>query len=233
VQSIQDLHGNSQNIHGMASEIRESTQLLSGQVVESERYAMELRDSTESVQATLARLRTGDTKFDEINDRVECFRNSVAAVLERLSQQGRDVFDEKYCEINGSNPKRYTTAYDQLCERELQAIFDDFISRDSDFAYALAVDRNGYAPTHNSKFSQPPTGDPKVDTLKCRNKRIFNDPVGIKLAKNTEPSLFQTYLRDTGEVLNDLSMPIFIANRHWGAVRVGFLTDVLTKEKLG
>ena len=36
-----------------------------------------------------------------------------------------------------------------------------------------------------------------------------------------------TYLRDTGEVINDLSMPIFINGRHWGAVRVGFDSDRL------
>jgi len=45
--------------------------------------------------------------------------------------------------------------------------------------------------------------------------------VGKKLASNTLPFLFQTYLRDTGEVINDLSMPIFVQGRHWGAVRVG------------
>lgn len=34
--------------------------------------------------------------------------------------------------------------------------------------------------------------------------------------------LFRPYMRDTGGVINDLSMPIFIIRRHWGAVRVGF-----------
>jgi methyl-accepting chemotaxis protein len=46
--------------------------------------------------------------------------------------------------------------------------------------------------------------------------------VGRKLATNQRPSLFQTYVRDTGEVINDLSVPIMIDGRHWGAVRVGF-----------
>jgi methyl-accepting chemotaxis protein len=49
----------------------------------------------------------------------------------------------------------------------------------------------------------------------------------MKLAKNQKPSLFQTYVRDTGEILNDLSMPIMIGGRHWGAVRIGFKTDLV------
>ncbi|MDP3638881.1 MAG: methyl-accepting chemotaxis protein, partial [Azonexus sp.] len=76
-------------------------------------------------------------------------------------------------------------------------------------------------------FSNAPTGDPAVDLVKCRHKRIFNDPVGLKLAKNQKSSLFQTYVRDTGEILNDLSMPIVIGGRHWGAVRIGFKADVV------
>lgn len=61
-----------------------------------------------------------------------------------------------------------------------------------------------------------------VDLVKCRNKRIFDDPVGKKLASNTKPLLLQTYLRDTGEAINDLSIPIRIDGKHWVAVRVGF-----------
>ena len=89
-------------------------------------------------------------------------------------------------------------------------------------AYALAVDKRGYAPAHNAKFSQQPTGRYEHDLVHCRHKRIFDDPVGSKLAANRKPILFQTYLRDTGEVINDLSMPLEIGGRHWGAVRVGF-----------
>ena len=66
-----------------------------------------------------------------------------------------------------------------------------------------------------------------LDLVKCLHKRIFNDPVGLKLAKNQKTSLFQTYVRDTGEILNDLSMPIVIGGRHWGAVRIGFKTDLV------
>lgn len=50
--------------------------------------------------------------------------------------------------------------------------------------------------------------------------RFFQKP--DPLPELLQPLLFQSYLRDTGEVVNDLSMPIFLNGRHRGAVRVGF-----------
>ncbi|WP_274534870.1 hypothetical protein [Salinivibrio kushneri] len=38
--------------------------------------------------------------------------------------------------------------------------------------------------------------------------------------------LLQTYKRDTGEVMHDLSVPLFVAGQHWGAVRMGYYPPV-------
>ena len=223
--AIESLNANNQSIHEMAAEISESSQHVSKQVIESELFAKELRESTENVQGFLATLKTGGTTYDRIVDLTQEFRDQVAGILSGLVERGIQIFDQNYKQIPGSNPKRFETAYDRHCEPELQRYYDDFIAKNPHLVYSLALDSNGYAPAHNSKFSEPPTGDVTHDTNLSRHKRIFNDPVGIKLARNTEPTLFQTYLRDTGEVLNDLSMPIFIQDKHWGAVRIGFKTD--------
>ena len=55
-----------------------------------------------------------------------------------------------------------------------------------------------------------------------RDKRMFNKPTELRAAGSAAPSLMQTYLRDTGELLVDLAMPIHVGGRHWGAIRVGF-----------
>lgn len=70
------------------------------------------------------------------------------------------------------------------------------------------------------------TGDPKVDLLNSRHQRIFfNVETEKRRSRNTQPFLFQTYMRDTGEILNDLSMPIYINGRHWGAIVTGFTPE--------
>ncbi|MCY1546307.1 hypothetical protein D9M68_822970 [compost metagenome] len=87
--------------------------------------------------------------------------------------------------------------------------------------YTILVDNRGYAPAHNSRFSHAPSGDPEQDIVRVRHKRIFDDPVGARLAANTGAMLFQTYSRDTGEIVNDISVPVYLGPEHWGAVRIG------------
>ena len=225
--AINNLRESNQTIHGEVEEIRNHSLDISGRMKQCLNSAKTLRESTEDLQCTLADFRTGNSMFDTLHDKCAGFRDQVALVLQRLNDRGVNVFDQAYKDIQGSNPKRFTTAYDNFCDSELTRMYDDLLRDVPGLTYSLAVDTNGYAPAHNGVFSNAPSGDPAVDLSKCRHKRIFNDPVGLKLAKNQKSSLFQTYVRDTGEVLNDLSMPITINGRHWGAVRIGFKSDMV------
>ncbi|MDU1693084.1 MAG: methyl-accepting chemotaxis protein, partial [Bradyrhizobium sp.] len=61
----------------------------------------------------------------------------------------------------------------------------------------------------------------------CRNRRLFEDRAVKKVAAaSNKPFLLQTYRRDMGGgqfvLMKDLSAPIFIKGRHWGAFRMGF-----------
>ena len=225
--AIYNLRESNQTIHQEVEEIRNHSVDISGRMKQCLDSAKTLRESTEDLQCTLADFRTGNSKFDTLHDQCTGFRDAVASVLQKLNDRGLNVFDQAYKDIPGSNPKRFSTAYDNQCDSELTRMYDDLLRDVPGLTYSLAVDTNGYAPAHNGMFSNAPSGDPAVDLVKCRHKRIFNDPVGIKLAKNQKSSLFQTYVRDTGEILNDLSMPIVIGGRHWGAVRIGFKADVV------
>jgi methyl-accepting chemotaxis protein len=66
--------------------------------------------------------------------------------------------------------------------------------------------------------------------LNSCDKRIFDDSTGKRSAQNTNPFLLQTYARDTGEVLSDLSLPVFVKDQHWGAVRLGFNPVILLQQ---
>ena len=50
----------------------------------------------------------------------------------------------------------------------------------------------------------------------CRSKRIFDDPVGRQCGQHEMPFLLQTYRRDTGEIMHDISAPVYVGGRHWG-----------------
>ncbi len=49
-----------------------------------------------------------------------------------------------------------------------------------------------------------------------------NDKVGLAAAHNEKEVLVQVYNRDTGERIWDISAPIYIQGRHWGAFRIGY-----------
>lgn len=220
--SVQELAGVNRDMNDRIGGVARVANEVHEAMSNSARRVDQLRINTEDIQTSLAEFRTGGTVFDTLVLATEGLRDDVSKYLHGSASRGANVFDQAYRQIDGSNPPRYHVSYDDAVEGALQAMFDKVLSTLPGCVYALAVDNKGYAPAHNAKFSQAPTGVYETDLLHCRSKRIFDDPVGQKLAKNTKPFLFQSYLRDTGEVINDLSMPIYINGKHWGAVRVGF-----------
>ncbi len=208
-------HDNVAQIQTMAGEI-------SQRMKDSRDSSEHLNQSTEKVQELVSRFRVGKGNFDCNMGKVREFRDQIAQAIEALADRGLQVFDQQYRPIPNTTPQKYKTAYDDEFARQMQPLYDRLMEEARGGVFALCVDVNGYGPTHNSKFSRPMTGNATVDVLSSRDKRIFNDVTGLRAARNTQPFLLQTYMRDTGEVLNDLSMPIHIRGRHWGALRVGF-----------
>ncbi|MEG2393004.1 MAG: hypothetical protein RSB64_19175, partial [Pseudomonas sp.] len=62
----------------------------------------------------------------------------------------------------------------------------------------------------------------QVDAVNNRTKRKFADRTGIRCGSHQQLVLLQTYTRDTGELMHDLSVPITIKGRHWGGLRLGY-----------
>ncbi|UOD34660.1 chemotaxis protein [Deferribacteraceae bacterium V6Fe1] len=149
---------------------------------------------------------------------VDLFNSYIGSGKLKVNQ----IFDTFYIPIPNTYPQKYHTQYDMVTDEELRKILDNCLEKDKNFIFVVAVDKNGYLPTHNTKYSQKLTGNPEIDILKNRTKRIFNDRTGLAAARNTEPYLLQSYNRDTGEKMYDLSVPIFINNKHWGALRIGY-----------
>ncbi|WP_415888520.1 methyl-accepting chemotaxis protein [Neptuniibacter sp. SY11_33] len=132
------------------------------------------------------------------------------------------LFDRNYVPVEGTNPQKYTTQFDKYCDQILPGIQEPSLSQHNKMVYAIVTDPNGYVPTHNNQFANPPTGDFETDLVKSRSKRLFNDRTGARCGCHTETMLLQTYKRDTGEIMHDLSVPIFINGRHWGGLRIGY-----------
>ncbi|OHC61457.1 MAG: hypothetical protein A3H93_07605 [Rhodocyclales bacterium RIFCSPLOWO2_02_FULL_63_24] len=151
----------------------------------------------------------------------------VAEVIEAAIRSGRiseaAVFDDQYVPIPNTEPKKFRTKYDELFDQILTELQEGALKAAPEIVYAIVIDRNAYVPTHNKRFSQPLTGNPKIDLAGNRTKRKFTDPVGETCGKSQQTFLLQTYRRDTGEIMHDMSAPIRVCGRHWGGFRVGYL----------
>ncbi|MCM2359394.1 MAG: methyl-accepting chemotaxis protein [Geobacteraceae bacterium] len=154
---------------------------------------------------------------------------AMEQVLTRAVASGRftmaELFDENYLPIAGTEPQKYHTSYDVYLDETIQGMLDEFLDRDDQVITAVLVDRNGYLPTHNSRYSLPLTGDRERDLSGNRSKRIFNDPVGIAAARNGQGTLVQVYSQDTGAKIWDISAPLHLNGRHWGAFRIGYTME--------
>ena len=125
-------------------------------------------------------------------------------------------------------PEKYDVSYVEAYEKLLRPMFDSFINENSSLIYAIGVTIDGYAPAHHTKVSAPMVGDFDVDNLKSRHRRkFFASRAEQRRASHTSPFLLQTYVRDTGEVLNDLSFPIYVSGKHWGGFIMGFQPEQL------
>ncbi len=153
--------------------------------------------------------------------------SAFEAAIDRGEITLADLMDEAYREIPGTNPKQYMTRYVEFTDRVLPDIQDPIQSSDPRIVFCVAWARGGYLPTHNPNYRKPQGPDPVWNNANCRNRRLFEDRAVKKVAAaSNRPFLLQTYRRDMGGgqfvLMKDLSAPIFIKGRHWGAFRMGF-----------
>jgi methyl-accepting chemotaxis protein len=170
---------------------------------------------------------TADTPLiGVVIDAARQISNAFEAAIERGELTLDQLFDEKYREISGTDPKQYLTNYVPLTDRILPPIQDPIQKIDSRIVFCVAWAKGGYLPTHNPNYRLPQGSDPVWNNANCRNRRLFNDRAVHKVAANTKPFLLQTYRREMGGgnfvLMKDLSSPIRVRGRHWGAFRMGF-----------
>ncbi|HMV54312.1 MAG TPA: methyl-accepting chemotaxis protein [Rhodocyclaceae bacterium] len=150
----------------------------------------------------------------------------AGTLFDRAIASGRideaDLFDRRYRVIPGTEPKKYHTGFDRLADQLLPPLQEAILDAHPFVVFAACADANGYIPTHNRKFSQPLTGNREVDLANNRTKRVFRDRVGRVSGANQEPWKLQIYRRDTGELMFDMSAPVYVRGRHWGCIRLGY-----------
>lgn len=229
--AIEELSITNQESHRNVSEIAELSKSIKSEMDDSEKHSDELEVATEQTQELLSRFIIGRGGFENIIQTARGWASQVQDALNDMAARGTNLFDTNYQPIPNTNPQKYNLPYVNTFEGVIQPMIDAFIKQRPEFIYVVPVDRNGYLPAHHKHLSKPMTGDFETDNINSRHLKIYNNSRAEKRrAANTEPFLLQTYTRDTGEVLNDLSLPLYIDGKHWGALILGFTPDRLLED---
>jgi methyl-accepting chemotaxis protein len=227
-QRAQDIAEHVTNIMGLADSNSESARNTLDAATQLDYLATNLEDIGGVFKLGASGQRAGETHHrltEVVREAAQAVSKALEAGIERKDYTLDDLFDTQYQPIPNTDPQKFGTRYDQAADRILPNLQEPILDRHPDITYAIACDTGGYVPTHNRRFSQPLTGDKAKDFVANRTKRVFGDPVGKRCGSHEVPFLLQTYRRDTGEIMHDISAPIYVKGRHWGGFRIGYKTD--------
>jgi len=162
----------------------------------------------------------------EVLSTAEQLAHDVSQILEQwVSTQAvteERLFSRLYFPIPNTSPKKWTTPYDALADRDVIGPEDKALTRSPALQYAILTDLNGYVPTHNTRFAQPLTGNVSQDYINNRTKRLLSDTASLVAARNAARFLLQRTRSETGDTVYDLSVPVTVRGKHWGCVRIGY-----------
>ncbi|WP_051231553.1 methyl-accepting chemotaxis protein [Stutzerimonas azotifigens] len=229
---VAQIAAGTESTHERLAELFTAIDQLRADVNDSGAQTRQVGEAAERLveQAEVVSEQLAEVQLDDYHQRVyDLAREGAAAIAARFEADlaaGRiaiaDLFDRDYRPEPGTDPVRYHTRFDHYADEVLPALQEPLLARHDGLVYAIATTPEGYVPTHNRAFSAPPTGKPEIDRVRSRSKRLFNDRTGARCGNHDRPLLLQTYSRDTGELMHDLSVPILVQGRHWGGLRLGY-----------
>ncbi|WP_203141587.1 methyl-accepting chemotaxis protein [Marinobacter mangrovi] len=210
-----------QAIETLRDEMTESDTAVQGLAQQASR----LMDIAENANAAFA-LNSDESYHRQFYEKAREGADRIGELFEQALKDGSltesQLFDSRREPIPNTNPQKYHCGFDRFTDRHLHAIQEPVKQAHESLVFAIATAPDGYVPTHNRDFAHEPTGKPSVDLVKSRSKRLFNDRTGARCGSHTQDMLLQTYRRDTGEIMHDLSVPIYVKGRHWGGFRLGY-----------
>ncbi len=130
----------------------------------------------------------------------------------------------------GTDPAQFEHPAQDWFNANMPQIMARHVCPDTDMAYAVATDRNGFVPVHQPQFSRAQrAGDILFNHSFSRHRRIYDDRWTLIATRFSARPLIQARQRDMpeglGALVRNVSAPINVMNRHWGAAQIGTIMD--------
>lgn len=215
--AAEELSVNNGDIRARSHEIRDLGVRIRQDMERNSQQTQHLLDSTDKALHKLCQFRIGRGDLEAVLEILERRRDQIEPELERLMASGVDMFDRNHQAIPGTDPVKFDVSYARPLQRACQHLIDAWAGDNDGALYCLPLDNKGYVAVHRSELSQEVTGDPKVDMARSRHMRFFQTREIPYMGRFR----LQSYLRDTGEVMFNLSVPIHVQGKYWGGLFMG------------
>jgi len=152
--------------------------------------------------------------FNEMEAYIKTLVVEFTAVLEEAVRQSRidmdSLFDENY--VKTAEEGKFKVRSNRFFDTEVLPLLKRWNQKDRRLLYVVAMDRNGYMPTH---------------IMSARALVKMTDPVSLSGAKSSRlvAQPFRRPVAAGGELAMDMAMPVAVKSRHWGCLRIGYMPD--------
>ena len=157
------------------------------------------------------------------------FVASTSAALKQGRLDTASLFDTDYRTIAGSNPPRFDTRFNGFADADWRPELDRIVTSDPCIISTACTDVNGYLPTHTTRYSRSPIGDPAHDAAWCRNRRILADDTDRIAKASTKTFHIAVFRRDRDDggydVVRNVYVPMIIDGRRWGDFEIAYRVD--------
>jgi aerotaxis receptor len=176
--------------------------------------------------ATYRALLAADEKFiRKSQELAESIGVAFAARVAARDLTEAELFSADLVPVAGSEPPQFEAPFTALADRLLPDLQEPMLHLDPRILFCVAASRTGYVPAHHRRVSQPQRpGEPGWNALNSRNRRLYDDRIGLAAVRSTRPFMLQSYQAEgeggAKQACKEVDAPIFVNGRHWGAVRL-------------
>ncbi len=218
---IQQIATASEEQSKVSEEVLSNMERVSEYAASTRQLAQSISASGDSVAALALGLYSNlcNLKKDRVDESMEDLLKSSARSLQSMLGETiragglglTALLDESYAKVNEEG--RLSTGATRYFETAVLPELKKWAQSDRKIVYVVAMDRNGYMPTH---------------ILPARAGIRMQDPISLNGARS-ESLIGQAFRRPVaagGELVIDIAHPVVVGDRHWGCLRIGYMPDM-------
>lgn len=197
-------------ISEQVSLIQDSCDKVSNRILEAEKSVSQVIEATSRIQSLGSGFRVGDDALEKLMLRLESARNACARAIAAsgdLSLDGETADDAAEISLAESAREQLFLEYRKAADQLLRSVGGAY--------FAVVVDEDG-KPCH-------------VASSGPRRPQVDDVAQGLRAVRDRSGMLVHTHDDKQGNIVCELSMPIDVRGRQWGAVRLGVPPSLIAR----